>query len=83
MGIVDETLKVLDRIPIWKRLGEVPDEIDDMKKRVAALEKMLGGKWPADVCKACGARALRMQSSMIGRQHWLCAECKKMEIRTV
>ena len=30
MGIVDDLLKALERIPIWKRLGEVPDEIDEL-----------------------------------------------------
>lgn len=83
MGIVDETLKALDRIPIWKRLGGIPDEVDDLKKRVAALEEMLGGKWPADVCKFCGSRSARLQASMMGRQQWLCAECKKIEVRAV
>ena len=37
MGIVDDVLKVLDRIPIWKRLQEVPREVDELKKRIAAL----------------------------------------------
>jgi len=83
MGIVDETLKALDRIPIWRRLGEVPGEVDDLKKRVETLEEMLNGKWPADVCKRCGERAVRMQASMPGRQQWLCAECKFIEVRTV
>lgn len=85
---MDETLKVLDRIPIWKRLGEVPDEVDDLKRRVAALEEQLGGKWPADVCKFCGDRATRLQASFgpdakTGklRQQWQCASCKKIEIR--
>jgi len=90
LGIVDETLKVLDRIPIWKRLGEVPSEVDDLKKRVAALEEMLGGTWPPDVCKFCGKRAVRLQASFgaeaktgKARQQWQCGKCGQIEIRLV
>ena len=31
MSLLDDVMKVLDRIPIWKRLGEVPSEVDDLK----------------------------------------------------
>ena len=60
MGLIDDILKALDRIPVWRRLNEVPAEVDDLKERVASLEEKLGGKWPPDVCKRCGARTLRM-----------------------
>ncbi len=83
MGIVDDTLKALDRLPWWKRMGEVPGEVDDLKKRVAALEEMLGGKWPPDVCKFCGERAARLQASVMGREQWQCAKCGKIEVRAV
>lgn len=60
MGFVDDVMKVLDRIPGWKRLQEVPAEVDELKAKVAALEEKLGGKWPADICKFCGERAVRL-----------------------
>ncbi|MFH0342813.1 MAG: hypothetical protein ACHBNF_11935 [Chromatiales bacterium] len=58
MGAIDDFLKMLDRIPIWRRLGEVPGEVDDLKRRVAELEQKLNGKWPPDVCEFCGTRAV-------------------------
>jgi hypothetical protein len=42
MGIIDDILKALDRIPAWKRLQEVPSEVDQLKAKVAALEDKLG-----------------------------------------
>lgn len=81
MGIVDETLKVLERIPIWKRLGQIPAEVDDLQKRVAALEEKLGGKWPADVCKYCGERAVRLADQRHTEENWVCAVCGETELR--
>jgi hypothetical protein len=88
MSIVDDTLKVLDRIPIWKRLGTIPAEVDGLTRRVAELEAKLGGKWPADVCKHCGERALRLTHSAPSdpksgkvRQNWFCNQCNKTEVR--
>jgi hypothetical protein len=86
MGMIEDVLKALDRIPIWKRLGEVPEEVDDIKRRLNALEEKLGGKWPADVCKHCGERALRLAHSNVDatkkvRQVWECESCQHNEIR--
>jgi hypothetical protein len=30
--IIEDLMKALDRIPIWNCLGEVPAEVDDLKK---------------------------------------------------
>jgi hypothetical protein len=82
MGMLEDILKALDRTPRWKRLQEVPSEVDELKSRVSALEGKLDGKWPADICKFCGARAVRMAHSLtdekgIIRELWDCAECQK------
>ena len=86
MGMIEDVLKALDRIPIWKRLGEIPEEVDDLKRRLAALEEKLDGKWPADVCKHCGDRNLRLSHSGVDttkkiRQQWNCGSCQQIEIR--
>jgi hypothetical protein len=89
MGILEDMMKALDRIPGWKRLQEVPAEVDDLKRRLAALEEKLGGKWPPDVCRFCGEQAVRLQASFgpdaKGSMHenWHCSKCNNTEVRLV
>ncbi len=63
MGIIEDLLNALDRIPIWKRLQELPPEVERLKHRVAELEEKLGDVWPPDVCRLCGKRAARIVNS--------------------
>lgn len=79
MGILEDILTALDRIPVWKRLQALPGEVDELKGRLASLETKMGGKWPGDVCPFCGAQALRMETNdMHGmRELWKCGECGK------
>jgi len=88
MGLLEDIMKTLDRIPKWKRLQSVPEEVDDLRNRVAELEEKLGGKWPPDICKFCGARAARL-NSVLGPdtkgkfyQQWACGECNNIERRS-
>lgn len=82
MGIVDDILKALDRVPVWKRVQELPSEVDDLKGRIAALEEKLSGKWPADVCRFCGARAARLAGAPRGSEEkWFCEECNQTDFR--
>jgi hypothetical protein len=90
MGMIEDVFKALDRIPIWKRLQLVPDEVNDLKKRVVELEEKLGGKWPADVCKYCGERSARLSEAGrsatiegIKLERWTCSACGKTEPRHV
>ena len=64
---------------MWKRLVALPDEFDDLEKRVAALEKQLGDTWPADVCEHCGKRALLRSTR--NREIWTCGECRETTFR--
>lgn len=85
MGIIDDILKALDRIPAWKRLQEVPSEVDQLKAKVAALEDKLGSKWPADVCRMCGERAARLGHSHLEKtisvERWDCEKCGGTDFR--
>lgn len=87
MSLVSDLLAALDRIPIWKRLQGVPEEVDSLKRRLADLEEKLGDKWPPDVCKFCGERATRLSDAYppddkgIVRQAWRCEKCGQYEYR--
>jgi hypothetical protein len=90
MGIIDDISKQLDKIPIWRRLQDLPSEVDELKSRIVAIEERLGDKWPADVCKFCGKRAARLldagrHASIEGikLERWACSECGKTEPRHV
>jgi hypothetical protein len=89
VGLLEDMLKALDRVEIWKELQAAPGRISELEKRVAELEGKLGGKWPADVCKFCGARASRLSSTFgptaKGKiiEDWKCAECTQTETRLV
>jgi hypothetical protein len=89
MGLLEDMLKALDRVEIWKQLQGTLQRISELEKRVAELEGKIGGKWPADVCKYCGARAVRRHSKLGPlqrgkmRERWKCGECNRMETRLV
>lgn len=89
MGILEDIMKALDRVPIWKRLQELPEQVDELKTKVASLEEKLGGKWPPDVCRFCGERAVRLTSTLGPdtngniREHWQCGKCNKTDVRLV
>jgi uncharacterized protein with PIN domain len=89
MSIVGDVLGVLDRIPIWKRLQQVPNEIEELRTRIAALEAALA-KAPGESCKYCGERAMRLASQgrimgSMGKQErtetWKCEKCGREDVR--
>lgn len=43
-------LELLGKVPLWKRLSEVPSQVDALEKRIAALE----AKPRLPMCEACG-----------------------------
>jgi len=90
MGLINDILDALDRIPIWKRLQSIPPEVDELRKQVVALEHKLSGKWPPDVCRYCGERAARLtyvapslNAQGIKIERWTCSACNKVEPRQI
>ncbi len=85
MGALEDVRNWLKEIPLWRELGTIPDRTAALEKRVEELERKLGGKWPADVCRLCGARAARIGHSHLEKNvevsRWDCGECKQMDFR--
>lgn len=84
MGILEDVLRALERIPAWKRLQSAPQEIDQLKARVAALELRLA---PAtgDSCPKCRVMTFMLQRTVpepgpfgdLGamQDEYLCSSC--------
>jgi ssDNA-binding Zn-finger/Zn-ribbon topoisomerase 1 len=62
MGLLEDIITALERIPIWKRLTGLPAELDALKARVAELEAKLSQS-PGELCPKCRQHALIMESS--------------------
>jgi len=68
-------------------MKSVLDSILQLQKRVTALERKLGGRWPADICQACGSRALRLHQARSSNEkgnvekHWRCSACGIVDVR--
>jgi hypothetical protein len=78
--------KLLETWPLWRRISELPIEVTDLQKRLAALEEKIGDKWPPDVCKFCGERAARLYHTYAPNngktpQTWRCEVCNNFENR--
>ena len=88
MAALDNVLTILNKWPLWHRVTETPDKVDDLDRRVAALEEKLGDTWPPDVCKFCGEREVRLVDTRLKEkgfvlQIWQCYSCDGEERRVV
>lgn len=59
MGVIEDVMKALDRIPAWKRVSALPSEVDALRARIEQLEAKLA---PAtgDQCPRCRAMAFNL-----------------------
>ena len=90
MGILEDVMKTLDRIPNWKRIQAAPKELDALELRIKALEAVLKPASGA-TCPSCRAMAYKLTrstpspepwGSMGARQdHYLCGQCQYADIQ--
>lgn len=52
---LDTILKLLDRWPAWKRLTDLPGQVEALERRIAALEGQLAEKPESPFVEARGA----------------------------
>jgi len=90
MGTVNELLNLLEKIPLWKRITHLPEEVDFLKQRIADLEERLVGG--GEICPRCNQRTFKLTDSVpdkdfgaIGVQirTYKCANCGLSESKSV
>jgi hypothetical protein len=57
---VKDVLELLDRIPVWRAMKELPDRVEALEARLCDLEAKLA-KAPGEACPFCGDRAFRIE----------------------
>lgn len=62
MGLLDDILKALDRVPAWKRLQHLSAEIDGLRARVETLEAKLSSP-TGECCPRCKAMTFMLLDS--------------------
>ena len=76
----------------WKQcqhMWAAPGNLEALQNRVAELEAKLNGKYPPEVCQACGERQVRLSWSapsstkVLIHQAWSCKACGFVETRYV
>ena len=62
MGLLEDIIRALERVPGWKRIAATPDDLDALKVRVEALEARLA---PAtgEICPKCRKPSFRVVSN--------------------
>lgn len=89
MGMLEELNELLDRLPLWKRLGAMPDRIAALEQRVASLEARLAGT-PGELCPMCNAPSFKRAASKphpsfgfagVMLDSYVCGDCGHAEDR--
>jgi DNA-directed RNA polymerase subunit M/transcription elongation factor TFIIS len=87
MVSVSDLLTLLDKVPVWKRIKELPDRIVKLESRVSELEGKLGKPLSKDACPKCGERQFFVEHSRtvgaVGLQEriYKCRACEFVEKR--
>lgn len=90
MGVLDDVRRWLKEIPIWQELEQVPGKMQDLERRVEALEKRLETR-PGETCPKCGEHTMRLKTTgrrtgpmgVLRFDQWACTACDHEEERAV
>lgn len=91
---VSDILKILDQVPVWRTVKELPKRVQALEEELAVLKEQM--KSPTETtgepCPFCGKHAMRMEwSTPIGgamgklgvmRESWKCQECGRSREKT-
>lgn len=89
MGILEDILSALERIPGWKRIKESPERIDALEQRLKAIERLMAGG-SGQLCPICNSPKFKRTASKpdpgfefagVMRDFYRCEECGHSENR--
>jgi len=76
--------ELLEKIPLWKRVANTPDRLDELEKRVKAIEDQISGT--GEVCPYCRKPSLQllnikgepgMEDLGVKKYFYKCLNCDK------
>ncbi|WP_321891735.1 hypothetical protein [Paraburkholderia tropica] len=79
-----DLLKVLEQLPVWRKVVSMSNEIDALKKRIELLEQTQQQVPKADQCPKCRGLAFRLQETVpdptfgalgVQRSLYKCSSC--------
>lgn len=89
MGMIEDVMKALERIPLWKHVSRLPDEVDSLRMRVHDLEARLAGT-TGPLCPICNKPGFNRTSSKpdpvmgdlgVMQDTYQCSHCQHQEHR--
>jgi len=89
MSMLGDLTALLEKIPVWKRLKAMPDEVDTLKKRIADLEARLQapGEAACPKCHKATFELIRTEDDPtfrrlgVQRRVYKCSECGHSEFK--
>lgn len=69
MSMLKDVLDALDRIPVWKRMQQMPAEIEALRARVEQLEARLRSA-TGDQCPKCRAMSFELIETRPEPEPW-------------
>jgi len=62
MSTLGDIGKLLEQIPLWKRLKSIPGEVDELRTRLEKLENAIAERPALENCPICGAGNLKVKT---------------------
>jgi hypothetical protein len=62
MSAIGDIAALLEKIPIWKRLKALPEQVDALQARLAALENEIAKRPSLETCPICNSGNLKVVS---------------------
>ena len=78
---VSDVVKLLEKIPAWKEIKDLPKKITDLENEISELKSKMVFK---ESCPSCGSQEFpAIRSRNIGVRTYQCKSCQYKETRNI